>query len=320
MAQDLPPEQAHTGGAQALLLEVSEIVPQVVDIKVSPPQGQGDGEVAHNAVGEHLPHQRGQTAHSGQGARPEEGDEQQELDLQPHPPGEPGDGPVGPHLVTVPHNGQGGEGDTRQGRKKQEAEKEGTVLSERTDQGGERRRAGCGRVLGRGQRDGHTGRIREGEGGELTGDVAAVLDGSHLLPVVGDQKIIPVGQPVGRQGVGVGEPQHSIRPDAVEQAVVPALQGIFLLRGIGGGGQLIEPILDKAVKAVRSLVVGPEYVAPGDVERTPAGNGHNHSRRCAVDQQRDAQNEGQKGQGGLNASRFCIQCPTPPSDIPVPLD
>ena len=52
----------------------------------------------------------------------------------------------------------------------------------------------------------------------------------------------------------------------------------------------------------------------------PAGNGHNHSRRCAVDQQRDAQNEGQKGQGGLNASRFCIQCPTPPSDIPVPLD
>ena len=155
---------------------------------------------------------------------------------------------------------------------------------------------------------------------EPTRDVAAVLDGSHLLPVVGDQKIIPVGQPVGRQGVGVGEPQHSIRPDAVEQAVVPALQGIFLLRGIGGGGQLIEPILDKAVKAVRSLVVGPEYVAPGDVERTPAGNGHNHSRRCAVDQQRDAQNEGQKGQGGLNASRLCIQCPTPPSDIPVPLD
>ena len=38
------------------------------------------------------------------------------------------------------------------------------------------------------------------------------------------------------------------------------------------------------------------------------------------DQQRDAQHESQKGQGGLNASRFCIQCPTPPSDIPVPLD
>ena len=93
----------------------------------------------------------------------------------------------------------------------------------------------------------------------------------------------------------------------------------------------IERYAELIVRKGVAVQPGQEVVVSAPVETAPfarllvrkayaagAGHGYNHHRRRGIDEQADAQHKGREGHGGLNAFRFCIQCPTPPSDTRAP--
>ena len=299
-----------------------EVVPDVVDVEIEPPQGHGHRRIAQDAVGERLVGDHRQTAHEGQGAHPQEGNEEEQLELQPHPAGEPGDGLVGPHLVPVPDDRPGGEGDARQGGDDQQPDHKGADLPEIIEQIGKAVIV-SGKVLGgmfrRRQGDRYIGVCFRRESDlEAVGDLTPVLVNADRLPVVGQQKVVAIRKLVGPQLVGVGKADSITRRDHVEQVGVLRRHGIRPLRVGGAPHQNGEPVGEIAAEAVRGLVVCPEHILPGDHRAAGAGHGYNHHRRRGIDEQADAQHKGREGHGGLNAFRFCIQCPTPPSDTRAP--
>ncbi len=346
-AQLLPFQQPDAGGAEAVGPQSAVIVPQVVEVEVGPPQGDGDAEILYQQ-GKVASEQQLQRADRRECPKECQRDQQEQLDLQPDVSREPGDGPVGPHLVLVPYDGPDQQGEPhRRGSQQQAGEPDphlGQLLDQavepvvvtqidRLGRGGQRySQISIGRVFRRCAVlvARHVPVLLYPAEKAVAVDVhrLAVLPDESFGPVPDQKEVIALGQGGGgAQGdVGVGGQLLAAFLHPVEQVDVLPVHGhgkavlLLAVRGVVKVQQAVEDPADPAAKQGGLLVVCLKrvcHVGPGIVVGPDQQIGPGHS---AVDQQRDTQHEGQKGQGGLNASQFCIQFPTPPLNIPAPLD